>query len=313
MAHRRIRRWAAIVCILFLAGLSLSAGAISSVQNAPELKIWTEFVALLKSGGFSADRIEPMSESLREPLMGFLKQMRDMAHWKEWEAAPEIQRIGIKVNFIIPLTFGESPSVSYCFTFLEEKDGWKFHHLEAIFIRLDQAPPAPTSTFPDTTEEQKAWDREENYWSKIVQWYGILVPLKGKDFFFNMMKDGNGYFVWATSRAPFLVPHKAFIIFLCWEQANLRGQNSGGELVRLEKLTDDEAVVRMVPFYFALYRQAAHLKQQIGFEEYKILYETIWQDRARAAGWTLRIDYEETKRGLECLFRFTRAPGSASR
>jgi len=273
-----------------------------------DLRIWREFVAELKSDAFTADRIEPMSESLREPLMGFLKQMRASAHWPEWDAEPEVQRSGDKINFIIPLSFGEDPSCSYCFTFLDKKGRWMFHHFEALFIRLDQTPPPPTATFPDTTEYQKAWDREESYWSKIIQWYGTLVPLKGKEFFFDLMRDGGGYFVWAKSRAPFLPPHKAFIIFLCWEQANLRGQNSQTEQVRLESLTDEDAVVRIVPFYFQLYHQAAHIKPQIGMEAYRELFETIWQDRARAAGWTLRIDYKDLEGGVECFFRFYRPP-----
>lgn len=298
--------------IAVLAGLAIPGWAGEERGGPPvqaqDLRIWKEFVSLLKNGTFTPDRIKPMDEDFRKPLMGFLKQMRESAHWPEWEAQPEVQRSGDKVNCIISLSFGDGPPGSYCFTFLDEKERWMFHHMEFVFIRLDKTPPPPTSEFPDTTEEQKAWDREENYWSKIVGWYGVLVPEKGKKFFFDLMRDGSGYYVWAKSRAPFLPPPKAFIVFLCWEQANLRGQNARGGLVRLEKLTDQDAVVRLVPFYFLLYNQAAHLKQQIGFEDYRELFETIWQDRARAAGWELRIEYKEIDGGLECVFRFHRKP-----
>jgi hypothetical protein len=275
-------------------------------QSGPDLRIWREFVALLRAGRLTADRIEPMEESLRVPLKGFLDQMAGSAHWAEWEAVPEVQRTGAKVNFILDLSFGEGPGTSYCFTFLERDASWAFHHLEAVFLRLDMTPPPPTSSFPDMDEERKAWDREEGYWSKIVHWYGVLVPEKGKEFFYGLIRDGDGYFVWAKSRVPFLPPHRAFILFLCWEQAHLRGQNLGGPGVTLEELTDEKALVRIVPIYFQLYRAAAHLKPQISFEDYRAIFETIWRDRARAAGWALDIEYKEVPSGLECVFRFKR-------
>ncbi|MBZ5498770.1 MAG: hypothetical protein LAP85_20420 [Acidobacteriia bacterium] len=290
-------------------GQALGAGTMGR-QPAPGIKIWREFVSLLKSGKFTPDRIRPMPEMAgkADVLMGFLDQMKQQAHWQEWDRKPEILKNGALTNFIVPLTFGKSERTSYCFMFVEEGGQWYFQHLEAIFIRLDKTPPPPTSKFPDTNEAQKAWDREEDYWSKIIQWRGILAKEKGKDFFLGLLKDGGGYFVWAKSRVPFVPTHKAFILFLCWEQANLRGPNLYGEGVRLEKLTDEEAVVRLSPTYFILYQSAAHLKGQISFEDYKEIFETIWQDRALAAGWNLKIDYQDTKGYTECVFRFSRKP-----
>ncbi len=140
----------------------------------------------------------------------------------------------------------------------------------------------------------------------MIMWRGLLIKDKGKPFVLDMLKDGTGYFVWAKSRVPFLPPHRAFIVFLCWEQAHLRGLDSYGNGVRLENLTDKEAVVRLSPIYFMLYEAASHLKPQISFEDYKEIFETIWQDRARAAGWNLAIEYLNAKGSTECVFRFTR-------
>lgn len=307
---RLAKRWfTGLILALSLIGVVFTQTG--NPPNAADLKIWREFVSLLKSGRFSVDRIRPMAglAGFESTLMGFLNQMKQGAHWEEWEVEPEIQKVGVKTNFIIPLSFENGDRTSYCFTFIEDSGSWYFHHLEAIFIRLDKTPPPPTSNFPDTTEAQKAWDREENYWSKIVQWYNILAKEKGKTFFLDLLKDGNGFFVWATSRAPFLPPHKAFIIFLCWEQARLRGHNVQGDWVTLEKLTDEEAVIRILPIYFMLYRAAGHLKEQISFEDYKNIFETIWQDRARAAGWTLAIEYKDQQGYTECVFRFKRKNG----
>lgn len=301
-----------VTAILSVLGVFLPAAVAQSPEQAPELRIWREFVSLLKEGRFSADRIKPMPElgNMTDALMGYLNLMRREARWPEWDIDPKIQKSDGRVNFIIPLTFGESDQTSYCFTFVEEAGRWYFQHLEAIFIRLDETPPPPTSRFPDTSEKQKAWDREEDYWSKIIRWRGILVKEKGKEFFLDLLKDGNGYFVWAKSRAPFLPPHRAFILFLCWEQANLRGPNSRADGVTLETLTDREAVVRLFPIYFQLYRAAAHLKPQISIEDYREIFETIWQDRARAAGWTLDIEYKDQQGYTECVFRFSRKPDS---
>jgi hypothetical protein len=282
-------------------------------QPAPELKIWREFVALLKEGRLTADQVKPMPElgtGMTATLMGFLDQMKRQARWPEWDAGPEILKSGGRISFILPLSFGEGEPTSYCFTFVEEAGRWYFQHLEAIFIRLDKTPPPPTSSFPDTSESQKAWDREEDYWSKIIRWRGTLIKEQGKEFFLGLLKDGPGYFVWAKSRAPFLPPHKAFILFLCWEQANLRGPNTRADAVTLESLTDREAVVRLYPIYFQLYQAAAHLKPQISPEDYREIFETIWQDRARAAGWTLKIDYAEDQGYTKCVFRFGRNPDS---
>ncbi len=276
-------------------------------QPSPEIRIWREFVALMKSGTFKQDRIRPIPEMAGQEavLMGFLDQMRKQAHWQEWDRQPEIQRNGAVVNFILPLTFGQEPPTDYCFMFLDEGGTWSFHHLEAIFIRLDRTPQAPTSRFPDTTDYQKAWDREERCWSQIVQWRSTLLKEKDKAFFLDLLKDGNGYFVWAKTRVPFVAPHRAFILFLCWEQANLRGLNTRERGLVLEKLTDNEAVVRLAPFYFMLYQAAAHLKPAISFADYKEMFETIWQDRARAAGWMLAIEYAKPD-ATECVFHFTR-------
>ena len=294
---------------LLMAGICLpSAGRGQSAPPAPELKIWREFVALLKEGRFTADRIKTLPElrGLTGTLMGYLDQMKREARWPEWEAEPKVQRSDGRVNFIIPLSFGESDRTSYCFTFVEDEGQWYFQHLEAIFIRLDETPAPPTSTFPDTSEKQKAWDREESYWSKIIAWRGFLIKDKGEEFFLDLLKDGNGYFVWAKSRAPFLPPHRAFILFLCWEQAHLRGPNFIPDPVRLESLSDREAVVRLHPIYFQLYQAAAHLKPQISLEDYRKIFETIWQDRARAAGWNLKIEYADDRGYTMCIFRFSR-------
>jgi hypothetical protein len=220
--------------------------------------------------------------------------MRAKANWKEWEAVPEIHQVENKIHFIIPLTF-DAVTTTYCLTFLDEKDNWYFQHIEAITIRLDKLTDLPASTFPEVPEATKAHIREEGRVSEMVRLFNFLAKEKGKDFAFSWFKDGYGYALAAQTWVPFFTLAKSLILFLCWEQENLHGND-----VTLEKLTEDEALVRLQLLYFHLYKVAAHLKQQISSEDYRKIFETIWQDRAEKAGWKIEIKYE----GDDCLFRF---------
>jgi hypothetical protein len=287
-----------IVGVLIILSAALSA---QSADRLSDLPIWKEFVVALKKGEITPDRLRPYYEEFRSPLMGYLKEMREKAAWAEWEAEPEVHRVGNRVHFLISLSF-EGPSVTYVFSFMSEPDTWHFQHLEAITIRMDKIGALPTSTFPDVPEETKAHIREETHWSREVRVFNLLVQEKGKDFAFDFFKDGNGYFLAARVWVPFVEPSRAFILYLCWEQANLIGNE-----VILEKLDEGEAVVRMRTCFFRLYKAAAHLSQQIPFEDYRRIFETIWLDRARAAGWELRVEYiDKDYPSAECVLNFSR-------
>jgi hypothetical protein len=229
-------------------------------------------------------------------LLGFLDSARTQALPADWDTEPEIIRTGNRIQYLIPLT-SRTQKVSYCFSFVTEGSQWYFQHLEAIFIRLDKLSELPTSEFPDVSEAQKNWAREEIYWSFVItNFYLPTVKEKGKPYALDLLKDGGGYFVGARSWVPFSPPQKAFILYLCWEQANLRGN-----AVTLVKLEDNEAIVRLNTHFFALYFAAAHLKPRISLEDYKQIFETIWQDRANNAGWNVEIEYAKD---LEVTFHF---------
>ena len=208
------------------------------------LKIWNEFITTLKKGDFPSDKIRPYNESLKEPMLGYLKIMYDKANWQEFEREPEVHPVDKQIHYLIPLTF-DGGKATYCFSFLVEDNNWYFQHLEAITIRLDKIGSLPTSEFPDLSEEHKSWMRKEIRISKQVRLFNLLIEEKGKEFAFNWFKDGYGYLVAARSWVPFFPPAKAFILYLCWEQSRLRGEE-----VSLEKLDEKEAVVRIKPIYF---------------------------------------------------------------
>jgi hypothetical protein len=289
---------------IFLIALSAPLAFTSPVSPAgDDLAIWKEFVAAMKTGGgLPSAKVRPYYEELRQPILGWLEEMSRKATWAEWEKTPEVHRVGEHVHFLIPLTF-DGQTATYCLTFLVEDGAWFFRHLEAINIRLDKTGPLPAATFPDVDEATKARIREETAWSREVRVFNELAALKGKTYAFDFFKDGEGYFLAAKTWVPFVEPAKAFILYACWEQANLRGNS-----VTLEKLDDRQAVVKLSPYYFRLYKESAHLPRQIPFEDYAKIFETIWQDRARAAGWTLQIEFgNEGYPASECVLRFKRA------
>ncbi len=285
---RLIFLWVAILLLVFYSS-HFSYGQ-------EEIKIWKEFVRLMKDNKITLDHIRPHRFVTKESLMEVLDTFRRGAIWEEWEVEPEVVRYNNIVNFLIPIKgkFGER--IDYCFTFLIEDGKWHLRHIESIFIRLDKIPSLPASEFPDISESQKAWARQEIYWSKIVWLYNDLSKKEGKESALRIVGDGAGYFMAAKAWIPFVLPSRAFILYVCWEQANLRGND-----VVLEKLEDNEAVVKVNPLFFQIYR-ATHLKQQIPFEDYRQIFETIWQDRAKNAGWDLQIVY----RGVQSFLHFKR-------
>lgn len=281
--------------LLITSGLFvLSISSFASYQN--ELKIWKEFLTTLRNDQMTLEKIRPFNDAWKETILGWLKQIKEYASPEELEAEPETFRVDNKVHFIIPLTFGESTH-DYCFSFLVEGSDWYFHGLEGIFIRLDKISSLPTTEFPDISEDWKATHREETKIAKQIRLFNFLSEEKGKDFALDWFKDGNAYFLAAQVRVPFFTPSKAFILYLCWEQSNLIGN-----AVKLVKLEEKEAIVEIQSKYFYLYKASVHQKEQISFDDYQKIFESIWNDRAEKAGWKLEISYE----GETCHFHFTR-------
>lgn len=280
-----------------------AAGAVPlAVQD--DLAIWKEFVQLLKTNALTADRVRPASPLTPESQLALLRDFAKNATWEEWEAAPEVVRYGNLVSFIITLGQKLNSPWSYTFNFAVEDGRWYYRFTEGIFIRLDMigALPANASDFPDLPEDRKHWMRQEIYWSEQVRLFNFLAREKGKDFAFRWVAEGIGngvgYLLGASTWVPFFPPSRSFILYLCWEQAKLYGDK-----VTLEKLDEQEAVIRFDDLtYFALYLRASHLKKQISLDDYIKIFETIWQERARAAGWNLTIDGQ----GRQIYLRFSR-------
>ena len=258
------------------------------------MAVWRQFVADLRSGKVAASDLRPYYENFRTPMAGFLATFRQQVPPAQWQAIPEAYRVGNRLHFLIPLTLNDG-TATYCFSFVQEDGKWYFQHLESIFIRLDRTGTPPVSVFPDVSEEHKAYMREEMHVGEQVSIFNLLAKEKGRTPALHWFRDGAGYFLAARAWVPFVAPARAFILYACWEQANLRGNH-----VTLEALTDTHARIVMHLNYFTLYSRSAHLSQQIAFDDYRGIFETIWQDRAQQAGWQLNLACKSE----ECVFEF---------
>jgi hypothetical protein len=271
-------------------------------QGADDLAVWQDFSRTIRDGRMTRERIHPYIEQLREPLLGFAAAIRAQAKAEDWEKVPEIYRVGDQVHFLAALTGEGGQRVTYCFTVVTESETWFFQHVETIFIRLDEIGPPPVSIFPDVSNDKKNWMREENAMTERVRVFNLLAKEKGKPFAFQWFKDGQGYLLTARTWVPFVPAARAFVLYACWEQANLRGSPT-----TLTSLDDEQAVVDVNAVEWRLYEQTGHLSQAISREDYRALYETVWQDRAAAAGWDLRTEYTGTK--VRLRFQRHRAAG----
>lgn len=204
------------------------------------------------------------------------------------EIVPEIISTVDKINYIISLS-GEQ----YCLTFIVDGENWFLQHVECIFIRLDKVL-TPADSFPDISDQKKNWIRQEIEIHKMVRLFNFLRTEKGKDFALDWFKDGAGYRLESLSWVPFVEPLKAFILYLCWEQSNLYGNETV-----LESLNCDYARVRIKTLYNDIYKQT-HIKQQIMYDDYIGIFDTMWKDRAQAAGWDLVIEHKAS----ESVFAF---------
>lgn len=278
-----------------LAQTATGSGQASLPAAAEDIRIWTEFVSLLKDGSISEEHVRP-AYAKPATMIEFLGRMRKRATWSDWQETPEVFRVGPRLHFVTKLR--ENGSVAtYSFTFLTEGDRWYLEHFESIVLRLDAVGHPPVSTFPDLAESKKAWMRQENYWSQMVVIYRKTKAASGRAAALDLFRDGAGYLVQAKTWVPFYPDSRAFVLYLCWEQSRLHGNS-----VTLESLKDDEAVVSMDSVFLRLYRQTGHLRHQLPEAEYVSIFETIWRDRAEAAGWQVELRYEATRATL----RFTK-------
>ena len=287
-----------IYLLIILSITLLISQTIYANNTLPPDTIWKEFTTYLKEHKSIDNKIVPYYPNFKKPLEKFIKILEEKVPKNEWNTQPKVFQFENKICFLTDLTEDKEKN-TYCFTFFTKDNTWYFQHLETITIRLDKIKELPTSSFPDISPSKKNWIRNEIYWTEQIRLFNYLTKKESKKFAYNWFKDGAGYVLAAKTWVPFFPVYKAFILYLCWEQSNLRGNT-----VTLESLSIHKAEVKISnPIFFTLYKETAHLKQQINYEDYYRIYESIWKDRASNAGWKLKIDYNKNKNELWVHFK----------
>jgi len=273
-----------ILALCLLAIVTVDASAAASSNDPAADRVWRKFLERLSRTGISRARMKPYMPELAEPMTLILRNLAPAA--AAFAAArPEYHRVGDQLHVVVELP--QDRGGTWCFSFDVSGATWYFQHVENIVLRLDRTGSPPVSHFPDITDDRKTWIREEMATTETVRLFNFLCESKGKDFAFDWFRDGRGYVLAARTWVPFVEPHRAFVLYACWELANLRRHP-----VTLERLTDEDARVRIRPLYFQLYQRTGHMRKQIDFADFRRLFETIWTDRATTAGWRCQIVYE---------------------
>jgi hypothetical protein len=111
-------------------------------------------------------------------------------------------------------------------------------------------------------------------------------------------RDGEGFRLNVEAWLPYLTLRKAFVLFVAWREERYWGQRTV-----IEELAEDRArLVLREHEEMLLYGIAGHLPTRISLAEYREVFEDLWQDRARAAGWHLELEYA----GGDTVFHFSR-------
>jgi hypothetical protein len=246
-----------------IAGI-LASGALAA-QDQGDLRIWQEFVADLQAGKMEdAACIRPYYPEFLEPMKGYLGQLRGGIAWDKLKAEPEVFRVDNQVHFVISLPYSsDERKLSTPFCLTFIVEKGRWYFQHIETIMIRMDRLGP---LPATSFPDVPAERKA--------WMREEIEISDQVRLFAFLAKEKG---------------KDFAH---------RKENP----VTLEKLAEKEAVVRVVPRWFQLYEAAAHLKPKISAKDYRRLFETIWTDRARNAGWNVEFSY----RGDECAFRFIR-------
>lgn len=270
-------------------------------SSAPgDAGVWREFVRSVRDGTLDETRIRPHTGIPPSDLLAVVHAITRCCSPEHWPIDPRLvenpSADSNTIHALVPLIL-EGCSTTVCFSFIQEEGRWFLLHVESIILPIVEIPSLPATVFPDLPQAKKDWMREEISITETVRLWQFLRAKFGCQLATDWFKDGAGYALAAKSWLPFLPAAEAFILYLCWEQSRLRGTE-----VVLEELESSRAKAVMRPFWFAIYRQATHLRRQISEEDYRSVWEAVWKDRALNGGWDVDISCDNDS----CTLAFAR-------
>ena len=243
-------------------------------------EIWASFCAKLETDTLcDVDFTDEMRPFLRPFLAGEEARSRRA----KFLSAPA-RYLDTRTKAIVMLS---CPDDEYRFDFIRTDMGCKLAFVECITLPVGDVTALPYSDFKPLPAKENEIRREKEI-SRLVWLYCKIKELAGQKEAVNAFLDGEGESVCARSWVPFYSDRLACIAYAAWMENRING-----EAVTIIEFAEERSVLRLKGHLWRrMYHMAAHLKTQIGYDEYMELFETICTDRARAGGWSVSFSYE---------------------
>ncbi len=252
-------------------------------------RLWLWIVSKFVQHDWQAEDVRPLLPGMENLLLNFLNRFSGSARLPS--RADKVIHTGNVAHFLFTL---QGDDDQFCASVISEGDRHYFQQLESITIDFSNPPPTPCAgaELPSLSEQQLAWMRAEVNMTDQVRLFNHLACTQSRQFALDWFKDGDGFFLAARAWIPYYEPRIAFLWYAAWSEHYLHGNP-----VLVQNISHNSGSICFTdPLHWRLYRQTGHLKTQISEADYEAMFDAIWQDRARAAGWHL-----ETVRNVQSI------------
>lgn len=251
------------------------------MKTNKSLDIWNEFQVKLKNDTLTvSDFTTEMCQYLKPLLCGEHSAARRQ---KFLDSPFDIYEGVNKVSVV-----SHCADDDYRFDFLLNGISWKLAFIECITLPVFGINVFPYSEFLSLDKKELHIRREKEI-SQLVYFYLKFKELVGKTKAIEMFYDGKSEYVCARSWVPFYSDSLSYIAYAAWYESRINGEN-----VAIQEFQDSKCEVAMYNHIWRnMYFTVGHLKPVIDYSEYMELFESIWKDRARSAGWEIQFTYED--------------------
>ena len=243
--------------------------------------IWSSFQEKLKFDTLTAsDFTAEMGKFLQPLLCGERSAFRRQ---KFLDSPYDIYEGSEKVSVI-----SHCADDDYRFDFLFDGIAWKLAFIECITLPISDIDALPYTKFTPL-EGKELHIRREKEISRLVYFYLKFKELTGKEKALAMLQDGDGEFICARSWVPYYSDNLSYIAYSAWYESRINGEN-----IVIKKFQEEKCEVTIYDHVWrSMYCTAGHLKSVIEYPEYMELFESIWKNRAKSAGWEIAFDYTD--------------------
>ncbi len=204
----------------------------------------------------------------------------------------------MEVGTIKILSDGRAKAVTYItegrnrfvFTFVQENGNWRISQIENILLPLYSIPETPCEEILRIDDDQRAWISSEMEVVQISRIYDELKKGMGKEYAQHFFRDCPGYKVAVDAWLPFIEGAAQFILYTAVLETNLRGSRC-----IVTEADEKKATLVMRPMAHLEVLRRASFIPKIPEDEYRELFISIMEDRAKHCNLSLEIDFKETE------------------